>query len=63
MSKTIINNIIIGDKAIEKEDTLTKELLLEMGFALGLDLDKPITTLVSVMSHKVDEPSEFKLRR
>ena len=53
---TIINNI---DK-VEVKDTLLAELLLEMGIGLGLDLDKPVTSVVSVLSCVDDEEvSEF----
>ena len=45
---TIINNI---DK-VEVKDTLLAELLLEMGIGLGLDLDKPVTSVVSVLSNE-----------
>ena len=58
----IINNISIDkDTAKEVKDTLLPELLLEMGMALGLDLDKPVTSAVYVLSHKVDDEkdSEF----
>ena len=41
-------NVISIDK--EKDDILP-ELLLEMGVALGLDLDKPVTTAVYVLSN------------
>ena len=60
--KVIINNISIDkDTAKEVKDTLLEELLLEMGMALGLDLDKPVTSAVYVLSHKVDDEkdSEF----
>lgn len=60
--KVIINNISIDkDNAKEVKDTLLPELLLEMGMALGLDLDKPVTSAVYVLSHKVDDEkdSEF----
>lgn len=54
-SVTIINNITT-DK-IEVKDTLLSEILLEMGVKLGLDLDKPVTAMVSILSDS--EPSEF----
>ena len=57
--KVIINNISIDkDTAKEVKDTLLEELLLEMGFVKGLDLDKPVTTAVYVLSHKVDDETE-----
>ena len=53
--KVIINNISIDkDTAKEVKDTLLPELLLEMGVTLGLDLDKPVTSVVYLMSHKDD---------
>ena len=57
--KVIINNISIDkDTAKEVKDTLLEELLLEMGVALGLDLDKPVTTAVYVLSRNVDEKND-----
>ena len=57
--KVIINNISIDkDTAKEVKDTLLEELLLEMGVALGLDLDKPVTTAVYVLSQNVDEEND-----
>lgn len=52
---TIINNI---DK-VEVNDTLLSELLLEMGIKLGLDLDKPVTSVVSILSYDDEKESEF----
>ena len=52
---TIINNI---DK-VEVNDTLLSELLLEMGMQLGLDLDKPVTSIVSILSCEDEKESEF----
>lgn len=57
--KVIINNISIDkDTAKEVKDTLLEELLLEMGVKLGLDLDKPVTTAVYVLSQNVDEEND-----
>lgn len=57
--KVIINNISIDkDTAKEVKDTLLEELLLEMGVTLGLDLDKPVTTAVYVLSQNVDEEND-----
>lgn len=57
--KVIINNISVDkDTAKEVKDTLLEELLLEMGVALGLDLDKPVTTAVYVLSQNVDEEND-----
>lgn len=54
--KVIINNISIDkDTAKEVKNDILTELLLEMGVTLGLDLDKPITTAVYVLSQNVDE--------
>lgn len=52
---TIINNI---DK-VEVKDTLIAELLLEMGIGLGLDLDKPVTSIISILSYDNEKESEF----
>ena len=53
--KVIINNISIDkDTAKEVKNDILPELLLEMGVALGLDLDKPVTSVVYLMSHKDD---------
>lgn len=55
----IINNISIDkDTAKEVKDTLLEELLLEMGVKLGLDLDKPVTTAVYVLSQNVDNEND-----
>lgn len=55
----IINNISIDkDTAKEVKDTLLEELLLEMGVKLGLDLDKPVTTAVYVLSRNVDDEND-----
>ena len=57
--KVIINNISIDkDTAKEIKDDLLPELLLEMGMALGLDLDKPVTSAVYVLSQNVDEEND-----
>lgn len=57
--KIIINNISIDkDTAKEVKDTLLEELLLEMGVKLGLDLDKPVTTAVYVLSQNVDNEND-----
>ena len=57
--KVIINNIQIGkETAKELKDDLLPELLLEMGFALGLDLDKPVTTAVYVLSQNIDKEND-----
>ena len=40
------------------KDTLIPEMLLEMGVALGLDLDKPVTTIVYVLSNVDTENTE-----
>ena len=57
--KVIINNISINkDTAKEVKDTLLEELLLEMGVKLGLDLDKPVTSTVYVLSRKVDDEND-----
>jgi hypothetical protein len=57
--KVIINNISIDkDTAKEIKDTLLEELLLEMGVALGLDLDKPVTSAVYVLSQNVDNEND-----
>ena len=57
--KVIINNISIDkDTAKEVKDTLLEELLLEMGVALGLDLDKPVTSAVYVLSQNVDNEND-----
>lgn len=55
--KVIINNISI-DKDTVKDNNLIPELLLEMGVALGLDLDKPVTSAVYVLSRNVDDETE-----
>lgn len=55
--KVIINNISI-DKDAVKDNSLIPELLLEMGVALGLDLDKPVTSAVYVLSQNVDNDTE-----
>ena len=53
--KVIINNFNINkESAKELKDDLLPELLLEMGVALGLDLDKPVTSAVYVLSQNVD---------
>ena len=55
----IINNISIDkDTAKEVKDTLLEELLLEMGVTLGLDLDKPVTSAVYVLSRNVDDEND-----
>ena len=57
--KVIINNISIDkDTAKEVKDDILPELLLEMGVKLGLDLDKPVTTAVYVLSQNVDEDND-----
>jgi hypothetical protein len=57
--KVIINNISINkDTAKEVKDTLLEELLLEMGVKLGLDLDKPVTSAVYVLSQNVDNEND-----
>ena len=57
--KVIINNISIDkDTAKEVKDDILPELLLEMGVKLGLDLDKPVTTAVYVLSQNVDEEND-----
>lgn len=57
--KVIINNISIDkDTAKEVKNDIIPELLLEMGVTLGLDLDKPVTSAVYVLSHKVDDETE-----
>jgi hypothetical protein len=58
----IINNISI-DKDTIKEKYLVPELLLEMGMALGLDLDKPVTSAVYVLSQNVDTETESKFAK
>ena len=58
--KIIINNISIDkDTVKEVKQDLLPELLLEMGFVKGLDLDKPMTS-VYVISHKDDNETEFE---
>lgn len=55
----IINNISIDkDTAKELKNDLLPELLLEMGVALGLDLDKPITSAVYVLSQNADKEND-----
>lgn len=62
--KVIINNISIDkDTAKEVKDTLLEELLLEMGMSLGLDLNKPATSTVYVLSHKVDNETESEFAK
>jgi hypothetical protein len=57
--KVIINNISIDkDTAKEVKNDILPELLLEMGVALGLDLDKPVTSAVYVLSRNVDDETE-----
>lgn len=57
--KIIINNISIDkDTAKEVKNDILPELLLEMGVALGLDLDKPVTSAVYVLSRNVDNENE-----
>lgn len=57
--KVIINNISIDkDTAKEVKNDILPELLLEMGVTLGLDLDKPVTTAVYVLSQNVDEEND-----
>ena len=57
--KVIINNISIDkDTAKEVKNDILPELLLEMGVALGLDLDKPVTSAVYVLSQNVDKEND-----
>lgn len=42
------------------DDSLLIDLLLEMGIALGLDCDKPVTAVVSMLSHKDDDENTRK---
>lgn len=57
--KVIINNISIDkDTAKEVKNDILPELLLEMGIALGLDLDKPVTSAVYVLSRNVDDEND-----
>jgi hypothetical protein len=57
--KVIINNISIDkDTAKEVKQDLLPELLLEMGVALGLDLDKPVTSAVYILSQNVNNEND-----